>query len=241
MVRQDERGAAKRTLDAPRSAPGESIAGATTASASTELLHQPPNLREVEEFAGSHHAHRLILLPIEVPWSGVHRDDELRACRQRAFQKAVVGLVPDDAQFGQRIADEEALDNLSDELRVVAQDIRVLLEDRRTDPRLNQVGACEFKDERGRVVLAREGGELQNAGSKTTRKVGPGASQSPRASLGFDERNRFAFGYRLAAVLAVCSRQRRGELEPDDLAFNDGCRIHDISVRKEADRHKRRQ
>jgi len=77
--------------------------------------------------------------------------------------------------------------------------------------------------------------------SSTTRKVRPGASQCPRASLGFDERHRLAFGHRLAAVLAVCSRQRRGELEPDDLAFNDGCRIHDTSVRKEADRHKRPQ
>ena len=74
--------------------------------------------------------------------------------------------------------------------------------------------------------------------SRTTRKVGPGASQRPRASLGFDERNRLAFGHRLAAVLPVCSRERRGELEPDDLAFNDGCRIHDTSVRKEAARHK---
>jgi hypothetical protein len=77
--------------------------------------------------------------------------------------------------------------------------------------------------------------------SRTTRKVRPGASQRPRASLGFDERNHFGLGHRLAAVLAVCSRQRRGELEPDDLAFNDGCRIHDTSVRKEADRHKRGQ
>ena len=77
--------------------------------------------------------------------------------------------------------------------------------------------------------------------SRTTRKVRPGASQCPRASLGFDERNRLAFGHRLAAVLAVCSRQRRRQLEPDDLAFNDGCRIHDTSVSKEADQHKRRR
>jgi len=87
----------------------------------------------------------LILLPIEVPRSGVHRDDELGACRQRAFQKAVVGLVPDDAQFGQRVADGKALDDLRDELRMVAQDVRVLLEDRRTDPRLNQAGARKVR------------------------------------------------------------------------------------------------
>jgi hypothetical protein len=76
--------------------------------------------------------------------------------------------------------------------------------------------------------------------SRTTRKIGPGASQRPCASLGFDERNRLAFGHCLTAVLALCSRQRRGQLEPDDLAFNDGCRNHDTSVRKEADQHKRR-
>ena len=76
--------------------------------------------------------------------------------------------------------------------------------------------------------------------SRTTRKVRPGASQCPRASLGFDERNRLTFGHRLAPVLAMCSCQRRGQLEPDDLAFNDGCRVHDTSVRKEADQHKRR-
>jgi hypothetical protein len=77
--------------------------------------------------------------------------------------------------------------------------------------------------------------------SRTTRKVGPGASQCPRASLGFDERNRLAFGHRHAAILAVCSRQRGGQLEPDDLAFDDGCRIHNTSVRNEAYRHKRGQ
>jgi hypothetical protein len=63
----------------------------------------------------------LILLPIEVPWSRVHRDDELGADRQGAFQEAIVGLVPNDAQIGQRIADGKMIDNLSDEFRMVAQ------------------------------------------------------------------------------------------------------------------------
>ena len=44
--------------------------------------------------------------------------------------------------------------------------------------------------------------------SRTTRKVGPGASQRPCASLGFDERNRLGFGHGFAPVLAVRSRQR---------------------------------
>ena len=68
--------------------------------------------------------------------------------------------------------------------------------------------------------------------SRTTRKVGPGASQRPCASLRFDERNRLGLGHRLAAVLAVRTRQRRGQLEPDNLAANDGRRIHDTSVRE---------
>ena len=68
--------------------------------------------------------------------------------------------------------------------------------------------------------------------SRTTRKVGPGASQRPCASLGFDDRNRFVLGHRLAPVLAVGAGQCRGELEPDNLATNDGRRIHDISVRE---------
>ena len=64
--------------------------------------------------------------------------------------------------------------------------------------------------------------------SRTTRKVGPGASQRPCASLGFDERNRLGLGHRLAPVLAVRTGQCRGQLEPDNLATNDGRRIHDV-------------
>ena len=68
--------------------------------------------------------------------------------------------------------------------------------------------------------------------SRTTRKVGPGASQRPCASLRFDERNPVGLGYGFAPVLAVRSRQRRGQLEPDNLAANDGRCIHDTSVRE---------
>jgi hypothetical protein len=84
------------------------------------------------------------------------------------------------------------------------------------------------------VVLGREGRELQNAGSRTTSKVGPGAPQRPCASLGFDERNRLGFSHGFPAVLPVRSRQGRGQLEPDDLAANDGRRIHDSSVRDDS-------
>jgi hypothetical protein len=66
--------------------------------------------------------------------------------------------------------------------------------------------------------------------SRTTRKVRSGSSQGPYASLAFDERNRLGFSHGFPAVLAVRSRQRRGQLEPDNLATNDGGRVHDISV-----------
>jgi hypothetical protein len=67
--------------------------------------------------------------------------------------------------------------------------------------------------------------------SRTTRKVGPGASQRPCASLRFDEHNRLGFSHGFPAVLPVRSRQGGGQLEPDDLAANDGRRINDSSVR----------
>jgi hypothetical protein len=75
--------------------------------------------------------------------------------------------------------------------------------------------------------------------SRTTRKVGPGASQGSCAALRFDERNRLGLGHRLAAVLAVRTGQCRGQLEPDNLAADDGRRIHDTRVREGCHWHKR--
>ncbi len=172
---------------------------------------------DVEKFAWPRHSHRLILFPIEVPGCRVHRDDEFRVCGKRAFEKTVVGFVPDDTELGQRITHREARNDFGDEFWVVAEDIRVLFQDCGTYPRLNEIGACELVDDRRGVVLGRGGREFQNAVSRTTRKVGPGAPKRPCASLGFDERNRLGLGYRLAPILAVRSRQRRGELEPDTL------------------------
>jgi hypothetical protein len=74
--------------------------------------------------------------------------------------------------------------------------------------------------------------------AKPISRIGPGATQCPRTPLGFDEPHRFTFGHRLATVLAVRARQRRGELEPDDLPVDYGGRIHAISVRKDAGRNK---
>jgi hypothetical protein len=68
--------------------------------------------------------------------------------------------------------------------------------------------------------------------SRTTRKVRPGTPQRSCASLGFDERYRLRVGHGFAPVLAVRSRQRGRKLEPDNLAANEGSRIHDTSVRK---------
>src|SRR5437879_3240329 len=86
--------------------------------------------------------------------------------RRSGKQESVVQFVPDDTELGQRIADGKALDDFSDELWVVPQDVRVLFQHGRTGPRLNQAGARKFVDERRRVVLRRECRELQNAGVK---------------------------------------------------------------------------
>ena len=83
-----------------------------------------------------------------------------------AFQKTVVWLVTDDAQFGQRVTHSAALDDFSDEFRLVTQYVRIFLENSGADPRLNQAGPRQLKDECGRVVLAGKRGELQNAGVK---------------------------------------------------------------------------
>jgi hypothetical protein len=108
----------------------------------------------------------LVPLLIEVPECRVHGDDEFRFRCERVFQEPVVRFVPDDTELGQRIADWEALDDFSDEFGMIAEDVRLLFEDGRADPRLEQTRTYELVDERRRVVVGREGRELQNAGVK---------------------------------------------------------------------------
>ena len=47
---------------------------------------------------------------------------------------------------------------------MIAEDVRLIFQDRWAHPRIDQTGACELVDERRGVVLGREGRELQNAG-----------------------------------------------------------------------------
>src|SRR5712691_2627347 len=62
--------------------------------------------------------------------------------------------------------------------------------------------------------------------SRTTLKIRLGATQCPRAPLGFYERDRFLFGHRFAAVFAVRASERRREPESDDLPIHYSCRMH---------------
>jgi hypothetical protein len=101
-----------------------------------------------------------------VTGSSIHRDDELRVRGKRAFEKTIIWFVADDTELGQRIAHREALDNFSDELWMIAEDVRVLFQDGWADPSLDKTGAREFVDQCRGVVLGREGRELQNAGVK---------------------------------------------------------------------------
>jgi hypothetical protein len=69
-------------------------------------------------------------------------------------------MVPDDAQFGEGIADTAAFDDFSNELWIVAEHISVFLENRRTRPSLDQSGSDKVKNERGDIVPVRESGQL---------------------------------------------------------------------------------
>ena len=75
--------------------------------------------------------------------------------------------------------------------------------------------------------------------SRTTRKIGLSAAQCPRAALGFNEDNRLSFRYCFAAVLTMRLCKRRGELKPNNSAFDYGCCIHTISVCQELHVYKR--
>jgi hypothetical protein len=138
--------------------------------------------------------------------------------------------VPDGTELGSRIANREALDNFSDEFWIIAEDVCVLFQHGWADPRLDQTGAREFVDQYRGVLSAGKIASFRMQVSRTPRKVGPGASQRPCASLRFDERNCLGLGDHLAPILAVNSRQRPGHLESDKPATNHGRRVPDVSV-----------
>ena len=102
----------------------------------------------------------MILLLIEMSASGVHSDDVVGVSRKGALEESIIWFVPDDAQFGERIADTAAFDDFSNELWIVAEHISVFLENRRTRPSLDQSGSDKLKNERGDVVPVRESGQL---------------------------------------------------------------------------------
>ena len=62
-----------------------------SAARARKSLHTPHNFGEIEILARPHHTHGLVAPPVEVPWSGVHRDDEVGARRQRALRKRLSG------------------------------------------------------------------------------------------------------------------------------------------------------
>ena len=173
---------------------------------------------------------RLILLPIEVPGCRVHSNDEFRVRRKRALQETVVRFVPDDTELGQRIAHGKALDDLRDEFRVVAEDVRVLFEDGRTDPRLDQTGVRELVDECRGVVVGGKVASFRMEVSRTTREARSGASQRSFALLASDEPDRLGLGHAFPAILVVRAGLCWGQLEPENLAANDGRGIHGTSV-----------
>ena len=112
-------------LSWPNLARGPLKKDSASASISEELLHQAPDVGEVEEFARSHHAHRLVLLPVKVTGSGVNSNNEISAYRQRTFQETIVGFMPDDVQVRQGLALAAAVDDFSNELGLVPTPPRI--------------------------------------------------------------------------------------------------------------------
>src|SRR5204863_7631937 len=92
-------------------------------SISTEFSKQPRDLAQLQELARRYNANRLVRLPIEVPRSCIDRDDVVRSRSQSAFEKPVVRLVSNHAQFRQRVARKKTPDNFGDQLRVFADNV----------------------------------------------------------------------------------------------------------------------
>jgi hypothetical protein len=74
--------------------------------------------------------------------------------------------VTNHAEFRQRVAHVARLNNLCNEIGLVAEYVAVLFENGWTCPRFDQARSREFEDQCRSVVLARKGGEFQNAGVK---------------------------------------------------------------------------
>src|SRR5438552_10479152 len=98
--------------------------------------------------------------------SSVYRDDVVCARGQCGFQKPIVRLVPDDAEFSQWMAEATDIHNLSDEIGPVTKHVGIFLKYGGTCPCLNQGGARQFEDQGRRVVLSWKRGEFQDAGVK---------------------------------------------------------------------------
>jgi hypothetical protein len=96
----------------------------------------------------------------------IHGDDEFRFNGKSALEKRLSGSCRRTLSSVSGWQTGKALDNFNNELWMIAEDVRVIFQDRWADPRIDQTGACELVDERRGVVLGREGRELQNAGVK---------------------------------------------------------------------------
>lgn len=96
----------------------------------------------------------------------VDRDQKIRFYRQRAFQKTIVRLVPDDGEFSKRITRMQTFDDAGQKIRLVLENLRGFLNHGRRRPKFHQASKAQFNYHRRWIHRSRQRGQLQSASVK---------------------------------------------------------------------------
>jgi hypothetical protein len=167
------------------------------------------------------------MLLIEMSASGVHSDDVVGVSRKGALEESIIWFVPDDAQFGEGIADTAAFDDFSNELWIVAEHISVFLENRRIAQASINPDRTSSKTSAETLFRSGKVAGFRTQVSRTTLKIRLSPTQHPRASLRFHECDSFLLGHGFIAVCSMRSSKRWREFEPNDFSLHHrGCMHH---------------
>jgi len=88
--------------------------------------------------------------------SPIDGDDVVGVSRKGALEESIIWFVPDDAQFGEGIADTAAFDDFSNERWIVAEHISVFLENCRNSPKPRSIWIGQAQKRARRCCSAQE-------------------------------------------------------------------------------------